>query len=135
MSTITEKELEYYCKQIRHCIPGSSKDKGQILRGLQIGIEEYREQHPHATFEDIQKQFGKPAEIALEYFPAITPKEMQQFTRRKKIIIGLSLGLAVVILFSIVIYFFSVWKTPGVIKESGQFEEPSSNTSVVVEIY
>lgn len=91
----------------------------QKLRG---GIEEYIEQHPMASLEDIRTSFGKPSEIAAEYLPDITPKEMKKFSRRKIAIYILVLSLVVFgILFGI-IYCLLVEESPGVIKETGKFD-------------
>lgn len=131
MSVVTEKELKKYYKHIGKLISASSKEKKGILRGLQNGIEEYIEKNPDSTLEDIQAHFGKPAEVATEYLPDIMPKNIKRFTHRKKIILGLSLGLAAIIILFVIVYFSLVWKTPGIIKETEKFEEPTSQAAIV----
>ena len=134
MSAVTKKELEHYRRQIKKSITVSSKEKDEMLRGLQTGIEEYLEQNPDATMEDVRAHFGEPCEIAAEFLPDVTPKDRKRFVRRKKVILGLSLGLVVIVILFIAVYFSLVWKTPGVIKETGKFEEPTGN-AITVEHY
>lgn len=134
MNAVIEKELKNYRKQIKKVLTVPSNEKAKMLQGLQSGIEEFAEQHPDAPFEDIQSHFGKPEEVAAEYLPDITPKDMKQFTRRKKIILGLIVGLVVLVGIFIAIYFGLVEKTPGIIKETEKFEEPISE-AVIVENY
>lgn len=134
MSVVTEKELRNYCKHIEKSILASSKEKKEMLRGLQSGIEEYIEQHPDTTFEDIQFRFGEPTEVATKYLSDVTPKDMKQYARRKKIILCLIVGLVIVVGIFIAVYFGLVEKTPGIIKETGKFEKYSSE-AIAVEQY
>lgn len=134
MNAVTEKEVKSYYKQIEKSIPASPKEKNKMMQGLQTGIEEYIEQNPDATLEDIHTHFGEPAEIAAEYLPDVTPKDVKRFTRRKKIILGLSVGLAAIIILFAVVYFWLITETEGVIKETGKFQE-SSNEAIIVQTF
>lgn len=134
MSQITEKELKIYRKQIKQTIAASSKDKKIILQGLFDGIDEYIERHPNITLEDLQEHFGTPVEIAAECIPEVTPKEIKQFTRGKKFILGLSVILVICITLIAVIYWCAVKESPGIIKESEKFVESNANP-IIVENY
>ena len=116
MSTVTEKELKKYYKYVGKSISASSKEQKEMLRGLQNGIEEY---------------IAKPEEVAAEYMPDMTPKDIKRFTRKKKMILSLSLVLAAIIILFVIVYFSLVWKTPGIIKETEKFEEPTNQVAIV----
>lgn len=131
MSTVTEKELKKYYKYVGKSISASSKEQKEMLRGLQNGIEEYIAKNPNSTLEDIHTHFGKPEEVAAEYMPDMTPKDIKRFTRKKKMILSLSLVLAAIIILFVIVYFSLVWKTPGIIKETEKFEEPTNQVAIV----
>ena len=128
MNVIMENELKGYCKQIKQVLTVSPKGKKIILQGLQNDIEEYLEQCPDATIDDIRAHFGAPAEIEAESLFDITSKDMKRYARRKKIIVTLILILIVSISTFLGVYFSMSSATPGIIRETGKYEESNHET-------
>lgn len=131
---IASEERNSYYKRVEKALPVSAKDKKKIMVGLQNGIEEYLEDHPEATLEDVQNHFGEPDSIAAEYLPELKPEELKHFARRKKVIIGLSLGIFALIIVFALIYAQIIQEEPGVIKETSSIEETTSGAIIVEEI-
>lgn len=95
-----EKELNKYLQNIRrelYC-PGTAKRR--ILATVKENVATYLEENPAATFEEIQKHFGTPRQIAASYVEEMeTPELMAKLRIRKRIItvICVAVGLAVLI--------------------------------------
>lgn len=71
-----EKELKKYLQQIRILIPIRSPGVKKFLRDFRSSLEEYTEEHPDWTMEDITQRFGSPVDIVHDYISAIDPEDI-----------------------------------------------------------
>ncbi len=66
-NTISEKELKKYLRRIKGALVCNFKTKRKILKDLKNNVEEYLEQNPDSSLEDLMEYFGKPESIAEEF--------------------------------------------------------------------
>ena len=66
-SNISEKDFKKYYRKIRNSLMCNMKLKNKILGNIRNDVEEYLEQNPNSSFEDITEQFGSPETIAEEF--------------------------------------------------------------------
>lgn len=52
------KEIKKYLKEIKLLLPAFSKEEKKFLRDLTERIEDYLDENPNATMQDIENQFG-----------------------------------------------------------------------------
>lgn len=65
------KEIKKYLKEIKLLLPAFSKEEKKFLRDLLERIEDYLDENPNATMQDIENQFGTPTEIAQSYMSSL----------------------------------------------------------------
>lgn len=65
------KEIKKYLKEIKLLLPAFSKEEKKFLRDLLERIEDYLDENPNATMQDIENQFGTPMEIAQSYMSSL----------------------------------------------------------------
>ena len=65
------KEIKKYLKEIKLLLPAFNKDEKKFLRDLTERIEDYLDENPNATMQDIENQFGTPMEIAQSYMSSL----------------------------------------------------------------
>ncbi len=96
-----EKRIKEYCRGISrelYCPPAA---KRQILAAFRENIAAYIEEKPDADFEDIQKHFGTPQQIALSYIGEMDmPELVRKLNTRKSVLTALcsTLGVCVLLL-------------------------------------
>lgn len=65
------KEIKKYLEEIKLLLPAFSKEEKKFLRDLMERIEDYLDENPKATIQDIEDQFGTPIEIAQSYMSSL----------------------------------------------------------------
>ena len=73
-----EKELRKYLQQIKILIPVRSPDVKKFLRDFRSSLEEYTEEHPDWTMEDIIQRFGSSVDVVHDYISAIDPEDIRK---------------------------------------------------------
>lgn len=63
-----KKFTKKYIKQLNLSFPYKGKQEKIFLKRLQQNIEEYLDDFPNASFEDLVAQFGNPREISVNYY-------------------------------------------------------------------
>ena len=58
-------------KEIKLLLPAFNKEEKKFLRDLMERIEDYLDENPNATMQDIENQFGTPMEIAQSYMSSL----------------------------------------------------------------
>lgn len=53
------KEIKKYLKEIKLLLPAFNKEEKKFLRDLMERIEDYLDENPNATMQDIENQFGR----------------------------------------------------------------------------
>ena len=76
-----------YLGQIWRKIPGSRKQKKQILSCLATPVRDYAERNPNGGYDAIAHRFGEPEQIAASYLEELDASELKkQLSIRKKIL-------------------------------------------------
>ncbi len=95
-----EKELKKYFRAISGELYCPEKTKRRILATVKENVATYLEENSAATFEEIQKHFGTPRQIAASYVEEMeTPELIAKLRVRRRIItvICVAVGIAVLI--------------------------------------
>lgn len=91
-----EKRIKKYCQSISrelYCPPATKK---RILAAIKENIAAYLEENPDAVFEDIQKHFGTPQQIAVSYIGEMEmPELVRKLNVRRSILTVLCVTLGV----------------------------------------
>lgn len=91
-----EKQIKKYCQSISwelYCPPTAKK---RIMSAIRENIAAYLEENPDAAFEDIQKHFGTPRQIAASYIEELEmPELVRKLNVRRSILTVLCVTLGV----------------------------------------
>ena len=95
-----------YLREIRRQLPGSGKQREQILLQVENSVLDYASENPDADYDMIAARFGSPKRIAASYLEELEGQELVQHLRvRKKIVQVMALAaLAIVLLWACVVY-------------------------------
>ena len=77
--------IKSYLKGIKKELPCSSNTKSAFISIFKKRIDEYLEDNPTATFEDIQNEFGTPESVANAFDPNEYSDALK--SRKKKVLI------------------------------------------------
>lgn len=99
-----------YIKECKSILPIYSKDEKKFIKRLQENINLYENSHPNITYEDIKKNFGEPANIIMAYYQNIEMSELYAKIHKKKIIIGASIMIILILLFSSFFYSYTLYQ-------------------------
>ncbi|MBQ3016021.1 MAG: hypothetical protein IJD79_04495 [Clostridia bacterium] len=67
MNKAIKAEVRAYLRKIRKALPGSFNTKQAVASTLKSQIENYIEDNPDATIDDVIERFGTPETIANEF--------------------------------------------------------------------
>ena len=67
MNKAIKAEVRAYLRKIRKALPGSFNTKQAVASTLKSQIENYIEENPDATIDDVIERFGTPETIANEF--------------------------------------------------------------------
>ena len=79
MNHIADKYLNNVQKALHHLIPDEP-----YLSDLRSNLEEYVQQFPDCTYEDLVSQFGSPENVAQDFIDTIKPDSIPHRVKRKK---------------------------------------------------
>ena len=94
--------LMRYLWEVRGELPGSRKQRKQILSRVESSVRDFVTEHPGADYAAITQRFGTPQEIAVSYIEEMDARELtQQLRIRRKILrIVVATALALVLLWA-----------------------------------
>lgn len=72
----TNSEIQEYLKKIRYLLPIWKKKERNFLSDLSERIQDYSDENPTATIEDIEKHIGSPLEISQQYIFSLNTDEL-----------------------------------------------------------
>ena len=94
-----EKELKKYYTGIRRELYCDTEAKKRILAAIKENVEAYLEEHPEATFENVQDRFGTPKQIATSYLEELEmPELIGKLKVRRTIVTAICTALGLVVL-------------------------------------
>ena len=83
------RALKQYHRDIRHLLPGTAKQKKQLMDTLWQSIAAYVEDNPDATVQEVQAHFGTPQQIATAYLDEMSTSEVIKKIKTRKIVISI----------------------------------------------
>ena len=106
MSKITEKELKQYFKEIKLLLPIYSSAERKFLKALRTSVEEYIEQNPECTIEDIYENFDEPEDAVYNYISALDYHRLCRAISVRRL---LKIALLVLLIIALLNALFWVW--------------------------
>lgn len=104
MSHITNKYINNVQKALHHLIPDEP-----YLSDLRSNLEEYVQQFPDCTYEDLVSQFGSPENVAQDFIDTIKPDSIPHRVKRKKRnMLFLIILLGIIIFLLLFVYTLSI---------------------------
>lgn len=70
-----------YFRQVRQELVCSPSVRRKAIRALELGAEEFLDQHPDATFGQLCEHFGSPGDIADQAMASLSPAELRRYAR------------------------------------------------------
>ena len=90
--------LKRYQKEIFRTLPGSAAEKKETLAQLRRDMACFLTENPNASYADLEREFGSPAEAASAYIGSFSGEELTKTLRLKKIHFHISvLALSIMI--------------------------------------
>lgn len=91
-----EKRIKEYCRSISRELYCPAAARKQILAAIRENIAAYIEENPDAGFEDVQKHFGTPQQIAASYIEELEmPELVRKLNLRRRVLSVLCISLGV----------------------------------------
>ena len=93
------KECLHYLEQVRSELKGADRRKKEVLQQIQTAVEDYAEEHPQCTYQELTQHFGTPGQIAESYVAEMDSQEvLRKISYRKKLVIAVASGLILMLL-------------------------------------
>lgn len=88
------KECLHYLEQVRSELKGADRRKKEVLQQIQTAVEDYAEEHPQCTYQELTQHFGTPEQIAESYVAEMDSHEVLHGLRvGKKIFFAILLAI------------------------------------------
>ena len=111
---MNDEIVEVYFREIKALLLCSKEQKDELLLGLKSDVEDFIEEHPDATLQDLKDHFGTPESIADSYQSTVGESEIQKkfhYSRRMAYIIGAAVSVLFLVIFvGFVLYFAKLMK-------------------------
>lgn len=80
-----KKYVKRYRRMVKSSVPQDYPDRKRILRDMQMALDDFLEEHPQADYETLEKEFGKPEELAASLIDGLSGEQvLRLFMQRKK---------------------------------------------------
>ena len=97
-----------YKKKLKKHLPCKNVVKKRLLENFQTSLDEFLEDHPSPTAEELNAAFGPPEEMAKILSAEISQEDVARYRKGRKIKRILSVVLAVVVTASVL--YLAFWK-------------------------
>lgn len=101
-------EKEKYFNNIKGLFPIHGKKEKEYLSQISIGINEYLNEVPTANYNELQKEFGDPKEIVMDYYKETDSAYLLSKMNTRKIVYRVSVCLLLITFISAT-YFAISW--------------------------
>ena len=91
-----------YLRNVRSSFPVFRKNERQFFDEFKLTVDEYKALYPECSMDDLNKKFGTPKEIVIDYFNNMD-SEKYLSTMRKSLYIKISIVTTLVLF---IIFFF-----------------------------
>ena len=106
MNKTDSGKIKHYFREIRLLIPVSSKGAKKFLQDFRSSVEEYAENHPECSAEEIIERFGSPEDVAYEYVSSVDAEEI---CRRITISRYIKRAVGVIVVVAVIAAGYRVW--------------------------
>ena len=91
-------EMASYFQHVRGRLSGSRRYQDEQMQKIFRAAEDYAQENPDATPEEVEMYLGDPAEVAQALMESIDPAEIERYQKRKKLGVMLTIGILAVAL-------------------------------------
>ena len=84
-------EMASYFQHVRGWLSGSRRYQDEQMQKIFRAAEEYAQENPDATPEEVEMYLGDPAEVAQALMESIDPAEIERYQKRKSWVLCLLL--------------------------------------------
>ena len=63
--------IKKYIRRCKNCFPVYGKEERQFLKRLRFQIEEYAQENPDITYQQLEQHFGTPIDIIRSYYDSL----------------------------------------------------------------
>lgn len=131
---IPMNSVALYQKKLKKQLPCNNAVKKRLLENFQTSLDEFLEDHPSPTVDELNTAFGPPEEIAKILSKEISPEEADSYHKSctiKKVLSAISAGI--LLLFMLYVFFWKskpiTYKTEtNIISEITSPSEPTGGT-------
>ena len=103
---MNHKVVDTYIKMIKKEI-SSIYSADEFLSSMREYLDDYCDEHPGCTTEDLEEEFGTPEEIASEFLDSkeiVETEDIKKLTTRKRLITIVVIALAVILIYLVMHY-------------------------------
>lgn len=91
-------EMATYFQHIRGRLSCSRRYQDEQMQKIFRAAEDYAQENPNATPEEVEMYLGDPAEVAQALMESIDPAEIERYQKRKKLGVLLVIGVLAIAL-------------------------------------
>lgn len=104
--------VKKYIRRCKNCFPVYGKDEQQFLKRLRHQMEEYAQENPDVTYQQLEEWFGTPIDIVKSYYDSLEDEDRlidrACFSRTlKKVMIIILMVISIIGVYDSAIMYFS----------------------------
>ena len=67
--------VKKYIRRCKNCFPVYGKEEWQFLKRLRHQIQEYVQENPDVTYQQLEERFGTPIDIVKSYYDSLEDED------------------------------------------------------------
>lgn len=91
--SVANSELSPYFQRVRGRLSCSKKYQNEQMQKIFRAAEEYAQENPNATLEEVEEHLGNPEEVAQELMESIDPEVLERDRKRKRLGVLVAIGI------------------------------------------
>ena len=104
--------VKKYIRRCKNCFPVYGKEEQQFLKRLRHQMEEYAQENPDVTYQQLEEWFGTPIDIVKSYYDSLEDEDRlidrACFSRTlKKVMIIILMVISIIGVYDSAIIYFS----------------------------
>lgn len=104
--------VKKYIRRCKNCFPVYGKEERQFLKRLRHQMEEYAQENPDVTYQQLEEWFGTPIDIVKSYYDSLEDEDRlidrACFSRTlKKVMIIILMVISIIGVYDSAIMYFS----------------------------
>lgn len=130
---VTKTEREKYLDAVKSAFRYSKVDTKEAVKDLSLEIDNYLAEFPNASFEDLERVFGVPDDIAKQLITEMKPEEVSSKIKFKSLVKKVAIFVAVVAVAIVLLLATSIFLINRDTSSQQDFDEVIEGTVVVLE--